>query len=382
MQNGGPLADLTTRLRELHLNAGEPSTRRIAARTAGAVSHSTVHQALAGKRLPRWGALELIVEALGGEAEEFRAAWKSARLQEGRPEEFADPAVSPGSRRYRLSEGTETARGRQRIAYRIAERMIGAGKPQEAAKFLKKEVEWRPPTPLTPLYLRALAETNDEGEIVKVLNRLRDVDMESAWAAEEVADFMENYLGDPEASLKHMLNALSLDPGNGTYAWSVAGYLDHLNRPAEALPYYRRGAELAPTDPYCVAGCVTALVKAGHFAEAEKVARSSGLEDLDVKEWLAQALALQGRFDEAEQELRPWTDRPYIAQILARILLTAERYDDALDLAGRYVDDEHVGLAFQATCLDILIAAGRAEEADRLRARLESEFWEREGRRS
>lgn len=65
MQNGGALADLTVRLRELHLNAGEPSTRRIAAGTAGAVSHSTVHQALTGKRLPRWGALELIVEALG-----------------------------------------------------------------------------------------------------------------------------------------------------------------------------------------------------------------------------------------------------------------------------------------------------------------------------
>ncbi|MFF2542125.1 tetratricopeptide repeat protein [Kitasatospora sp. NPDC058063] len=381
MQNGGALADLTMRLRELHLNAGEPSTRRIAAGTAGAVSHSTVHQALTGRRLPRWGALELIVEALGGDPEEFRAAWKSARLQEDRPEEPADRAMPAGSRRYRLSEGTETGLGRQRIAYRIAERMLDSGNHQEAAEFLKKEFEGSPRSSLTVLYLRALAKSNDSG-ITAVLKMLRGVDMESADAAEAVADYLEDHLGDVEASLGHMLNALRLDPGNGLYAWSVAGYLDYLNRPEEALPYYRRGAELFPTDNLCVAGCARALVKAGQFAEAERVARSSGSDDIEVKEWLAQALALQGKFDEAEQELRPLTDRAYIAQILARILLTAERYDDALKLVERRVDDDHVGLAFQATYLDVLIAAGRTEEAERRRARLEAQWWEREGRRS
>jgi hypothetical protein len=66
-------------LRELYLLAGEPSMRKIA-RATGALSHDTVHRVLTGPDLPRWGPLELVVEALHGDVDDFRRQWVSARL--------------------------------------------------------------------------------------------------------------------------------------------------------------------------------------------------------------------------------------------------------------------------------------------------------------
>lgn len=69
-------------LRELYRRAGSPSTRMLAARItqAGvAVSHSTVHDALSGKRAVSWHRTEALVEALGGDVEAFRALWMTAR---------------------------------------------------------------------------------------------------------------------------------------------------------------------------------------------------------------------------------------------------------------------------------------------------------------
>lgn len=75
----GPSHDLLVALRELHLHAGEPSTRAIARSTGGAISHDTVHRILTSKDLPRWNPLELIVKALDGDVENFLALWVSAR---------------------------------------------------------------------------------------------------------------------------------------------------------------------------------------------------------------------------------------------------------------------------------------------------------------
>jgi hypothetical protein len=75
-----PCHDLLAALRELHLQAGEPSTRAIARSTGRAISHDTVHRILTGQDLPRWNTLELIVKALDdGKVETFRALWVSAR---------------------------------------------------------------------------------------------------------------------------------------------------------------------------------------------------------------------------------------------------------------------------------------------------------------
>lgn len=78
-----PCRDLQVALNELHLYAGEPSTRAIARSTGRAISHDTVNRVLRGEDLPRWSPLELVVKALGGDVETFRALWVSARRAEG-----------------------------------------------------------------------------------------------------------------------------------------------------------------------------------------------------------------------------------------------------------------------------------------------------------
>jgi hypothetical protein len=73
---------LIRELRVLHSGAGHPSTRAISERITRAgfqVSHSTVHAALAGKRPISWGMTQLIVEALGGDASQFRQLWLESR---------------------------------------------------------------------------------------------------------------------------------------------------------------------------------------------------------------------------------------------------------------------------------------------------------------
>ncbi|GIG57816.1 hypothetical protein Lfu02_21880 [Longispora fulva] len=74
----GPVTELFDRLHELHLDAGEPSTRRIAKLTDGIVAFSTVYSIFRGPKVPGWGLLELVVDALGGNEDEFRRLWKAA----------------------------------------------------------------------------------------------------------------------------------------------------------------------------------------------------------------------------------------------------------------------------------------------------------------
>jgi TIR domain len=80
----GPIREFFDRLHELHRWAGEPSTRTIARRVGGVISHVTIHAAFRGPRVPRWGHVELIVEALGGDIDIFRRAWVRARDEEDR----------------------------------------------------------------------------------------------------------------------------------------------------------------------------------------------------------------------------------------------------------------------------------------------------------
>jgi hypothetical protein len=82
----GPVRRLFDELLRLYRLAGEPSTRTLA--KAVGFGHATVHVALRGPRVPRWGLLELLVEALGGDVDRFRQLWIDARDAE-------DPQVRP-----------------------------------------------------------------------------------------------------------------------------------------------------------------------------------------------------------------------------------------------------------------------------------------------
>jgi hypothetical protein len=73
----GPVEEFVVALRVLHAQAGAPSTRSLATLT-GTVSHTTVAEALAGRRLTSWPVVSRIVTALGGDQDQFRQLWQSA----------------------------------------------------------------------------------------------------------------------------------------------------------------------------------------------------------------------------------------------------------------------------------------------------------------
>lgn len=73
--------ELREALTRLHIRAGMPSSREVA-RLAETMSHSTVHQVINKNDLPTWKVLSRIVAALGGDPENFRELWETAKLTE------------------------------------------------------------------------------------------------------------------------------------------------------------------------------------------------------------------------------------------------------------------------------------------------------------
>ena len=72
----GPHRELVDALHTLHHRAGWPSLRHLAADTG--VSHTTVSKTFSSQALPRWGTLELLVEAMSGDVPCFHELWLAA----------------------------------------------------------------------------------------------------------------------------------------------------------------------------------------------------------------------------------------------------------------------------------------------------------------
>jgi hypothetical protein len=77
----GPRRELVDALHRLHHEVGWPSLRSLA--TEAGCSHTTVSSVFSSPRLPSWGVLELIVEAMGGDVAEFHRLWLAASGPEG-----------------------------------------------------------------------------------------------------------------------------------------------------------------------------------------------------------------------------------------------------------------------------------------------------------
>ncbi|MFI9452317.1 NBR1-Ig-like domain-containing protein [Amycolatopsis sp. NPDC052450] len=66
-------------LRKLRTRAGEPSFRKMAAKS-GAVSHATLHLTVTGKRLQPWETVREFVRACDGDEQEWHARWQGVQL--------------------------------------------------------------------------------------------------------------------------------------------------------------------------------------------------------------------------------------------------------------------------------------------------------------
>ena len=72
----GPHRDFVEALHELHHQAGWPSLRTLAAEVG--CSHTTVSHVFSSTRVPAWGTVELLVEAMRGDVARLRRLWLGA----------------------------------------------------------------------------------------------------------------------------------------------------------------------------------------------------------------------------------------------------------------------------------------------------------------
>ncbi|MEU8420156.1 hypothetical protein AB0C15_04705 [Micromonospora sp. NPDC048835] len=96
-----PLTLLRSRLLELHLHQGKPSAREIHRRAGKGISHTTVAKVLRCANNPAWGQLELVVEALDGDVEEFRRLWIAASSRRPAHPHLGDQAMGSGGNHVR-----------------------------------------------------------------------------------------------------------------------------------------------------------------------------------------------------------------------------------------------------------------------------------------
>lgn len=88
----GPARALNDALHDLHHRAGWPSLRTLARETG--VSHTTVSKTFSAPTLPTWGTLELIVEAMDGDTDDFRGLWLAASSPTDGDEPFRSPRIA------------------------------------------------------------------------------------------------------------------------------------------------------------------------------------------------------------------------------------------------------------------------------------------------
>lgn len=83
-------------LAELRASVGRPSFRTMAGRSR-AISHTTLHEAVQGNRLPSWPTTAEFVKACGAEPQDYRERWEAAFRAVGQAQTAGGPAGTPAA---------------------------------------------------------------------------------------------------------------------------------------------------------------------------------------------------------------------------------------------------------------------------------------------
>lgn len=104
-------------LADVRQAAGQPSFRQMAQRS-GCISHTTLHEAVAGRRLPTWETTEQFLRSCGQHPPAWREQWERA-------EQLQWMAPSPAEAHECVERGTVTANRGEADARRYAYVLAG-----------------------------------------------------------------------------------------------------------------------------------------------------------------------------------------------------------------------------------------------------------------
>ncbi|TDD71495.1 hypothetical protein E1293_33555, partial [Actinomadura darangshiensis] len=88
------IAEFAAALRELRNSVGNPPFRELSGRS-GAISHTTLHEATKGNRLPSWGTTAEFVKACGADPAAYRERWEKANAAPRPAAEPSEPVPPP-----------------------------------------------------------------------------------------------------------------------------------------------------------------------------------------------------------------------------------------------------------------------------------------------
>ncbi|GLX05485.1 hypothetical protein Misp03_24120 [Microbispora sp. NBRC 16548] len=101
------IEDFAAALRELRKSVGNPPFREMSGRS-GAISHTTLHEATKGNRLPSWETTVEFVKACGADPAAYRERWERANLAV-RSASAGDPSSRAGTLGARPPDGFEAS---------------------------------------------------------------------------------------------------------------------------------------------------------------------------------------------------------------------------------------------------------------------------------
>lgn len=380
-----PTAQLATFLRKLRLNAGDPSTREIARMTGSAISHTAVHQLLTGRRAGRWGAVELIVEALCGDITEAREMWRRARQFETEARRNLDaPSGQPSQKSYTPGNSHFYNWAYTYAVHSVASHHFERKEYELALELVKGEIDRTPERYCTSahmLYAEILiAQKDPTGALSELAEQCKLRTAQDPEVANYFAYTIYAEVEDFESAIRFGKQAVQLDPENGDYHWRLALYLSDMGADAtEELKHLRRAHRAVPSDADFASRLMEALITEGLYSEAESVGRRyTPRPDVrpgsywEVPFHLGKSLALQGKLDEAAEELRAEAESGNIHAVLerARVLHHAGDADGAIQQLRIDVRTKNATHAAKVEILRILKAEGRNAEADVIVAEL------------
>ncbi|WP_107500677.1 XRE family transcriptional regulator [Streptomyces sp. Ru62] len=374
-----PISLMAAHLRQLRLEAGEPSTREIAKMTGFAVSHTAVHQLLTGRKAGRWGPVEVIAEALGGDLAEVNRLWKKARQFENASKHSVDNRNEAPRSHYSPAGDRSHVWVRSYAAYEVAEALFQKGQKDEALSFLRSEMEkesGRYCSPLDMLYVQIQLSLPDPDS---GLDDFVEARMGREVRDPHVAAFFADLYADSEdfsAAVRFGREAVRLDPENGLYHWRLALYISDLGADeSEVLRHFRRAHKAAPNDNTYAASLMEALINEGLYSEAELIGRSfqpypnvTRAYYWEVPYYLGISLALQGKLEEAAEALESEANEGNIFAVIerARVLHHSGNPAAALEQLSVELRTKNASHAANLEKLRILKAQNRHVDADKV----------------
>ena len=179
---------------------------------------------------------------------------KQLEIRHDAPEEAVDATLQEGYRAYQAGDFASARAAYVRALqsnYRSRDALLGMaaiavrqGRPEEAERFYRKQLEFDPLDEVAKAGLTGIARGMGTRERETALRNLGEAPASNAQTAVQLGNLYASEKRWADAQQQYF-RALTLEPGNPDHAFNLAVSLEHLDQPKLALDYYQKAQTLA-----------------------------------------------------------------------------------------------------------------------------------------